>query len=63
MSPDFRVPSTPVESAAYIADVTKQLETLANEVGLSLLAYLLSMAREEAMMQRHDCRQQGRSSA
>ena len=34
--------------AGYVADMTAQLETMANAAGLDLLAYFLAMARAES---------------
>lgn len=36
------------EAAAYIADLLDELKTIANCAGLSFVAYLLAMAKEEA---------------
>jgi hypothetical protein len=46
-----RVPggASPAEVARYIADFSAELSSLAREANLDLLAYLLDMARHEAM--------------
>ncbi len=36
------------EAAGYIADLLDELKTIANCAGLSFVAYLLAMAKEEA---------------
>jgi hypothetical protein len=40
--------SDPGETSAYIADMTGSLATLARRNGMTALAYILDMAREEA---------------
>jgi hypothetical protein len=40
--------NTAVEVASYIADLSESLARTARENGLSILAHLLDMAREEA---------------
>lgn len=36
------------EAAAYIADILGELTSIANDAGLTFVAYLLAMAKEEA---------------
>lgn len=40
------------EAAAYIADLLDELKTIANYAGLSFVAYLLAMAKEEAQTEK-----------
>jgi hypothetical protein len=41
---------TPHEAAAYIADMLGELKSIANGAGLTFVAYLLAMAKEEAQI-------------
>jgi hypothetical protein len=40
------------EAAAYIADMLGELKSIANGAGLTFVAYLLAMAKEEAQTAR-----------
>ena len=40
------------EAAAYIAELLDELKTIANYAGLSFVAYLLAMAKDEAQTEK-----------
>lgn len=46
------LPTTPAQTAAYIASLAGELKGLANQSGMPFLAYLLSLAEEEANLQK-----------
>jgi hypothetical protein len=47
-APKDRGDLTRHEAAAYIADMLGELKSIANGAGLTFVAYLLAMAKEEA---------------